>query len=74
MPPVELMVKQRTSGVTRKSSKMELITGFEFLNPLQLLGCSLQKKYQPIHLIKNLIHFHFSQNPDVIAPQVSPAH
>ena len=38
---------------------LELMTRFVFLNPLQLLGCSLYKKYQPIHFIKNLIHLNF---------------
>ena len=43
-------VNKRTSGITRKSQKLELIVGFAFLNPLQSLGCRLYKKYQPIRI------------------------
>ena len=39
---------------------LELMEGFVKLDPLHLLGCSLQKKYQPIHFFKNLIHFRLS--------------
>ena len=45
---------------------LELMEGFVKLDPLHLLGCSLQKKYQPIHFFKNLIHFRLSINYFVI--------
>lgn len=45
---------------------LELMEGFVKLDPLHLLGCSLQKKYHPIHFFKNLIHFRLSINYFVI--------
>ena len=57
-PPVKSTASRKKVSVFGDQI-LELMTRFVFLNPLQLLGCSLYKKYQPIHFIKNLIHLNF---------------